>query len=150
MIRKIIFVVLAFLFVFAGCDKKPADSKKKIIIISDISLKAPTERLCADFKEKTGIEPVISIAPAEDILAIVKLARAGDILIAGQKKLEYISNSGDLAAYVEVGSAGDNHYGGRVYATGLNYSKNSIAIMQFIEFARDRGPEIFKDRGNTE
>lgn len=141
--RKIIFGLLAFLALFAGCDKNPSKAKKKIFIISDISYKLPTARLCAEFEEKTGIEPVISIAPGGDILAMVKLGRSGDILIAGQKHLEYISNAGDLAAYVEVGSSGSQQNAPRVYATGLNYSKNSMQIMQFIEFARDRGPEIF-------
>jgi len=147
MIRKIIFGVLAFLALFAGCDKKASNAKKTIFIVSDISYKLATEQLCADFRGKTGIEPVVTLAPETDILAMVKLGRSGDILISGEKYLEYISNGGDLAAFVEIGFAGSEPNGSRIFATGLNYSKNSMKIMQFIEFARDRGPEVFAQHG---
>jgi ABC-type molybdate transport system substrate-binding protein len=154
MTRKIVFALLAFLLLFAGCGKKSGDAKNEILIICDTSYNLPAAELAAEFKEKTGIDSVITIATGADILALVKIGKEGDILITHDPFLEHVSNAGVLAANAEVGftaSADTPQETGeqpkRVHVIGLNYSENSMAIIQFIEFAREHGPEIFAKYG---
>jgi len=154
MARKIVFALLAFLILFAGCGKKSDDSNKKIFIICDTSYNLPAAQLAAEFKERTGIDSMITIATGADILALVKIGKAGDIVITDDPSLEHISNAGALAANAEVGSITpantqqDIHQEPkRVHVVGLNYSENSMAVIQFIEFAREHGPEIFAKYG---
>lgn len=247
-LRKIVFGVLALLVVFAGCDKKAGNSKKQISIMCDSSFILPVTGLCNEFKEKTGIDPVMTVATDANIFALLNNSKSGDIVIAGDIVLEHDSTAGVLAANVDVGfvtavlavqkgnprgiksvedlaadgikvaltnpryssfaemvfqflekklikdtilknvgnrltkddtdlanflklgavdaaimSSGvaktfedsleiipiPNKYQGlsRIHVIGLNYSENSMAIMQFIEFARDRGSDIFAKHG---
>jgi ABC-type molybdate transport system substrate-binding protein len=152
--RKIIFALLAFLLLFAGCGKKSGDANKEIFIICDTSYNIPATELAAEFKDKTGINSKITLATGADILALVKIGKEGDILITHDPFLEHVSNAGALAANAEVGftaSADTPQDTGqqpkRIHVIALNYSENSMAIIQFIEFAREHGPEIFAKYG---
>jgi ABC-type molybdate transport system substrate-binding protein len=155
MIRaKIVFGLMVFLMLFAGCDKKAADATDGILIICDSTYVLPTESLVREFKGKTGIDAVITVAAVGDILALVKIGKEGDVLIVRDPFVDQIINAGVHAANARVGivpPSGTQEDTGleprRIYAVGLNYSENSMAIMQFIEFARDRGSDIFAKHG---
>ena len=151
MIRtKIVFGVLAFLLLFTGCSKKPGNPKNEILIICDSSCNLAAAELAEAFKEKTGIDSAITIATGPDILALVKVGKKGDILITDGSLLEQISSAGVLAADAGVGfTSADKkpqdpqQVHKNVHVIGLNYSENGMAVMQFVEFAREQGPEIF-------
>ncbi|MBW8015669.1 MAG: hypothetical protein FVQ82_05745 [Planctomycetes bacterium] len=246
--KKFIFAVLAFLVCFAGCGKKADNAKKQIFIMCDSSFILPATRLCKEFKEKTGIDSVITVSGSAAFLPMVKARKEGDILITHDPFIEHVSDTGALAANAEVGfvaaviavrkgnprgiksiedltaegitvaltnpqystfgkrayqllesksiketvlknvgtrftkddtdlanflklgavdavimSGGaakafedsleiiripnENHGSSRIHVIGLNYSENSMAIMQFIEFARDHGSDIFAKHG---
>jgi ABC-type molybdate transport system substrate-binding protein len=154
MARKIVFALLAFIILFAGCGKKSGDAKNEIFIICDTSYNLPAAQLAAKFKERTGIDSMITIATGADILALVKIGKAGDIVITDDPSLEHISNAGALAANTEVGFTASadtpqdtQQQPKRIHVIALNYSENSMAIIQFIEFTRERGSEIFTKYG---
>jgi len=156
-LRKIIFASLVVLVFFAGCDKKADDAKKEILIMCDSSFVVPATQLGNEFKEKTGIDPLINLVSSTDFIPIVKIAKendtliTGDILITHDPFLELVTDAEALAANAEVGFVKKNtnepQQSKRVHVIGLNYSENSIAIMQFVEFARDRGTDIFAEHG---
>lgn len=154
MARKIVFGVLAFLILFAGCGKKSGNAKNEILIICDTSYNLPAAELAAEFKDNIGIDSTITLTTDAEILALVKVGKEGDILITHDPFLEHISNAGALAANAEVGftnpAATPQNTGQEpksIHIIGLSYSENSMAIIQFIEFARERGPEIFAKYG---
>ncbi|MCF7956493.1 MAG: hypothetical protein K9M75_11880 [Phycisphaerae bacterium] len=151
MIRtKIVSGVLAFLILFAGCGKKSGDANTSVFIICDASYKLAADELAAEFKEKVAIDSVITIATDAEILALVKIGKEGDILITHDPFLKQVSDADSLAATAEVGVVPPantpqetQQEPKRIHIIGLNYSENSMAVIQFIEFARERGPEIF-------
>ena len=214
----------------------------------DSSFIFPAKMLCNEFREKTGIDPVITANCSEFFLPLLKAGKEGDILItrdpfiksvydyqvlAANAEVGFISavlavrkgnprciksiedltadgvkvglvnpqysdfgekvfrlleskslkdavlkNAGkrltkddtDLANFLKLGavdavimSSGvaktfedsveiiripGNYQGpGRIHVIGLNYSESSMAVMQFVEFARDRGSDIFAKHG---
>jgi ABC-type molybdate transport system substrate-binding protein len=65
-----------------GCSKKEAKEKKnELVMLCGDSFLPPAKQLCSEFKAKTGIEILSTVAGSENLLPHVKARDEGDIFI---------------------------------------------------------------------
>ena len=98
-------LVLSLLAV--SCKKEPPatpqQSHRELILLCGSSFVEPTNKLCAEFTAKTGIEVVTSVAGSEDFLPLVKTGQRGDILVTHDPYLDFVKEAGVLLDSAHVG-----------------------------------------------
>lgn len=95
--------VLALVWV-VGCSKKETEDKQKeLVVLCGSSFVNPTEQLCSEFTDQTGIEVVTTVAGSEDFLPLIKAGRKGDILVTHDPYLDYVADAKALASHIRVG-----------------------------------------------
>jgi len=88
----------------SGCGSKDGQSKTtELVVLCGSSFVPPTEQLCSEFKEKTGISIVSTVGGSEDLLPHVKARVKGDIFITHDPFMDYTRDANALADHVEVG-----------------------------------------------
>jgi len=104
---KILLLFLIWIFVFmglTGCDKKgPGDKQIELVVLCGSSFVKPTEELCRQFTEETGIKIAMTSSGSEDFLPLVQAGKEGDILITHDPYLDYVRDANALADSVHVG-----------------------------------------------
>ena len=98
-------LVLSLLVV--GCKKEPPapdqQPRRELILLCGSSFVEPTNKLCAEFTAKTGIEVVTSVAGSEDFLPLVKTGQRGDILVTHDPYLDFVKEAEVLFDSAHVG-----------------------------------------------
>ncbi len=97
-------VMVLVVLMISGCGKKKAEARQEeLVVLCGSSFVIPTEKLCSEFSEKTGIKMLTTVAGSEDFLPLIKTAQKGDILISHDPFLDYVDEAGVLAGSVQVG-----------------------------------------------
>jgi molybdate transport system substrate-binding protein len=87
-----------------GCSKKEAKEKKnELVMLCGDSFLTPAKQLCSEFKAKTGIEILSTVAGSENLLPHVKARDEGDIFITHDPYMDYTRDANALADNVNVG-----------------------------------------------
>ncbi|HLB72488.1 MAG TPA: extracellular solute-binding protein [Sedimentisphaerales bacterium] len=87
-----------------GCGKRSEPGKpEELVVLCGISFVKPTEELCRQFTEETGIKVATTVAGSEDFLPLVQAGKEGDILITHDPYLDYVRDANALADSVQVG-----------------------------------------------
>jgi molybdate transport system substrate-binding protein len=87
-----------------GCSKKEAKEKKnELVMLCGDSFLPPAKQLCSEFKAKTGIEILSTVAGSENLLPHVKARDEGDIFITHDPYMDYTRDANALADNVNVG-----------------------------------------------
>ncbi|MBN2374785.1 MAG: substrate-binding domain-containing protein [Sedimentisphaerales bacterium] len=98
---------LALSLLAVSCKKEspatPQQPHRELILLCGSSFVEPTNKLCAEFTAKTGIEVVTSVAGSEDFLPLVKTGQRGDILVTHDPYLDYVKDAGVLFDSADVG-----------------------------------------------
>ncbi len=103
-LKASIILSMAILMTMSGCGSKDGQGKTtELIVLCGSSFVPPTEQLCAEFKQKTGIEIVSTVGGSEDLLPHVKARAKGDIFITHDPFMDYTRDANALADHVEVG-----------------------------------------------
>jgi molybdate transport system substrate-binding protein len=96
-------VILSLLLV-VGCGKKEKQGKaKELVLLCGDSFLPPAKQLCSEFKAKTGIEILSTVAGSENLLPHVKARDEGDIFITHDPYMDYTRDANALADNVNVG-----------------------------------------------
>jgi molybdate transport system substrate-binding protein len=96
-------LVLSLLMV-GGCGKKENQGKaKELVLLCGDSFLPPAKQLCSEFKAKTGVEILSTVAGSENLLPHVKARDKGDIFITHDPYMDYTSDANALADNVNVG-----------------------------------------------
>jgi len=96
--------IALILMILSGCGSKDEQGKTtELVVLCGSSFVPPTEQLCAEFKEKTGISIVSTVGGSEDLLPHVKAHAKGDIFITHDPFMDYTRDANALADHVEVG-----------------------------------------------
>jgi molybdate transport system substrate-binding protein len=87
-----------------GCGRKPATSRQdELVVLCGSSFVQPAEQLCSEFRAKTGIPLISTVAGSEDFLPLVKTGQKGDILITHDPYLDFVRDANALVDSVQVG-----------------------------------------------
>jgi molybdate transport system substrate-binding protein len=87
----------------AGCGGGESAAPDELVVLCGSSFVKPTEVLIQEFKEKTGIDVVTTVAGSEDFLPLVKAGRKGDVLVTHDPYLQYVTEAGALEDHADVG-----------------------------------------------
>ena len=99
----VVMMVLVVLII-SGCGKKKGEAEQEeLVVLCGSSFVIPTEKLCSEFTEKTGIKMLTTVAGSEDFLPLIKTGQKGDIVVTHDPYLDYVDEAGALADSVQVG-----------------------------------------------
>lgn len=95
-------ITTGLLLIAVGCRKK-ADIPSELVVLCGSSFVGPTEQLCAEFTDQTGIAIVSTVAGSEDFLPQVQAASQGDILVTHDPFLDHVKDADKHFDHVSVG-----------------------------------------------
>ncbi|MBE0537078.1 MAG: substrate-binding domain-containing protein [Phycisphaerae bacterium] len=95
-------VMGAAAFFLAGCAGKDQPTEELVVLCGSSFVK-PTEHLCREFTQATGIVVATTAAGSEDFLPLIKAASKGDVLVTHDPFLQYVKDAGEYADHVQVG-----------------------------------------------
>jgi molybdate transport system substrate-binding protein len=92
------------LLLVIGCSRKePHQKAKELVLLCGDSFLPPAKQLCSEFKAKTGIEILSTVAGSENLLPHVKACDEGDIFITHDPYMDYTRDANALEDNVNVG-----------------------------------------------
>ena len=85
-----------------GCGRRDK-AAEELVILCGSSFRQPTEQLCREFTEATGIATASTVAGSEDFLPLIKAASKGDVVVTHDTYLDHVKEADKYLDHVQVG-----------------------------------------------